>query len=524
MSNNVIAIKKRFLGQLPTVFNPSDFVSRDIEAENIIADNIVSSNIKNLEQVVSTSIALNSDGLPSDVATKTYVNSSISTLQNTLLGTNIPSQLNQNLDTILEIDNFITDLQNTVNTKANQTDLNTTNNNVLTNTNNITSNTNNITTLQTSKANQTDLNSTNTRVSTLESKTNVISYNPTTNTTTINSKLQVNLDQGNTGSTYLGDDSSDSFVVRATSNFIGPVVGLTKSTVGLSNIDNTSDINKPLSTAQKTYIDNGLSLKANQTDLNTTNTNVLNNTNSITTLQSSKQDTLSYDTVPTQNSTKLLTSSSLYNTFSNYVTSSGLGSTLASYVLSSSLTTTLSSYLTISSASSTYQTIAGMSSYLTTSLASSTYQTISGMSNYASLSGNNTLTGNNTLSGSNTINVSELYEQVNSVSSITTSLSLNYATCKGVNYIQTPTSNFSVALTNVPTSSTNASYSIVLMIPSKFYANSCTINGTSRTIYFTGGSANVTVNSSAVYVLQQISVMYLNSSTPIVTSSVISMF
>ncbi len=852
MSNNVISIKKRFLGQLPTVFNPSDFVSRDIEAENIIADNIVSSNIKNLEQVVSTSIALNSDGLPADVATKTYVNSSISTLQNTLLGTNIPSQLNQNLDTILEIDNFITDLKNTVDAKANQTDLNTTNANVLTNTNNITTNTNNIatntsniTTLQTSKANQSDLNSTNTRVSTLESKTNVISYNPTTNTTIINSKLQVNLDQGNTGSTYLGDDSSDSFVVRATSNFIGPVVGLTKSTVGLSNIDNTSDINKPLSTAQKTYIDNGLSLKANQTDLNTTNTNVttnttsiaslqtskadkslvlysnswyvnsgqnlissvlnsignsqnqtiylssgginevsglnivdkvnltfvapfcsysspatvvygdvsisgsntlrirfssvgfndnvsidgtqgkhsftgcvfsknftllnagtnfiqfircsfagqinvpssyagviyfdtcdfngstlnfnnlsnqqiyiasafnlpsfnvnallngqvattsatavyttslfcsgsvifpdnsipistinnlqsslnakqnlllfdstpttnstnivdsgniktyvdtsisnlvnsapstldtlnelanalgndanfsttitnligtkanqsdlnttntnvLNNTNSITTLQSSKQDTLSYDTVPTQNSTKLLTSSSLYNTFSNYVTSSGLGSTLASYVLSSSLTTTLSSYLTISSASSTYQTIAGMSSYLTTSLASSTYQTISGMSNYASLSGNNTLTGNNV------ITTDKMYEQIHNAGS-GTNLSLTYTSIKGVVYYS-PAANFLLTLSSIPTSSTNASYSITFIYNTKFYCSAISVNGSSYTMKAGAGLANISINSSATHVFQQINILFLNSSTPTITTNVISLF
>lgn len=271
-----------------------------------------------------------------------------------------------------------------------------------------------------------------------------------------------------------------------------------------------------------TTITNLIGTKASQTDLNTTNANVTANTNAITTLQSSKQDTLSYDTVPTSASTKILNSGSLYNTLQSYATSSALSTGLSGKqnILTFDSTPTSSSSNSLTSGSiytalQSYQPTSLMSNYLTTSSASSTY---------ASLSGNNTLTGNNTLSGSNVITVSELYEQVNSVSSVTTSLSLNYATCKGVNYIQTPTANFSLTLTNVPTTSSNASYSIVLMIPSKFYANSCTINGTSRTIYFTGGSANVTVNSSAVYVLQQISVMYLNSSIPIVTSSVISMF
>ncbi len=284
-----------------------------------------------------------------------------------------------------------------------------------------------------------------------------------------------------------------------------------------------------------TTITNLIGTKANQTDLNTTNTNVTANTTNITSLQSSKQNNLSYDTVPTASSTNSLTSGSIYTALQNYVLSSSLASTLASYVTSSSLSSTLSSYLTISSASSTYQsissmssyltsssatstyqTISGMSSYLTTSTASATYQTLSGMSNYASLS------GNNSLSGSNTITVSELYEQVYNAGS-GTNLSLTYTSIKGIIYYS-PSANFTLTLSSVPTVSTNASYSITLIYNTKFYCNAISVNGTSYTLKAGGGLANITINTSATQVFQQINILFLNSSTPIATTNVISLF
>lgn len=41
--------------------------------------------------------------------------------------------------------------------------------------------------------------------------------------------------------------------------FTGTVSGITKSMVGLDNVDNTSDVNKPVSTAQKSYVDTSIS-------------------------------------------------------------------------------------------------------------------------------------------------------------------------------------------------------------------------------------------------------------------------
>jgi hypothetical protein len=40
--------------------------------------------------------------------------------------------------------------------------------------------------------------------------------------------------------------------------FVGEVVGITKSMIGLENVDNTSDVNKPISNATKTALDNKL--------------------------------------------------------------------------------------------------------------------------------------------------------------------------------------------------------------------------------------------------------------------------
>lgn len=75
------------------------------------------------------------------------------------------------------------------------------------------------------------------------------------------------------GSTYdvrdaVGNYASTTYVDNA-------VASITKGTIGLGNVDNTSDMNKPISTAT-------------QNALNTTNANVANNTNAITGIKKTK--------------------------------------------------------------------------------------------------------------------------------------------------------------------------------------------------------------------------------------------
>jgi hypothetical protein len=54
---------------------------------------------------------------------------------------------------------------------------------------------------------------------------------------------------------YNVQDQLDSKVSSYNPVFSGTVTGLTKSMVGLSNVDNTSDVNKPVSTAQQAALD-----------------------------------------------------------------------------------------------------------------------------------------------------------------------------------------------------------------------------------------------------------------------------
>ncbi len=67
--------------------------------------------------------------------------------------------------------------------------------------------------------------------------------------------------------------------------FTGTVKGITKAMVGLANVDNTSDIDKPVSTATQTALD----IKANTTDVNTA-LNLKANAADVTTSLSTKVD------------------------------------------------------------------------------------------------------------------------------------------------------------------------------------------------------------------------------------------
>ena len=59
-------------------------------------------------------------------------------------------------------------------------------------------------------------------------------------------------------------------------------------------------------------------------------------------------------------------------------------------------------------------------------------------------------------------------------------LSVSFTSIKGLVYF-TPTANFTLTLSNVPTTDTNITYSITLIYNAKFYANSININGTGYT-------------------------------------------
>jgi hypothetical protein len=393
------------------------------------------------------------------------------------------------------------------------------------------------------------LNSVNldTRIGNIEGKTSKISYDSGTDSLTIASKMVVSKDVSNIGSIYLGDSSGNDIIylngnISSNSQTITPVqLGyLSGASSNLqtqigSKADDSAVVK--LTGSQtiggiKTFSSIPVLPSNSITDSNIINTCIHNGycdgTSSIQNqLDSKASDSLSCHLAGTENITGPKTFSGGV-TLSSNITANGatITPTELSYIdtVSSNIQTQLNgkqaslTFDTTPTTSSTNPVTSGgvytsLQNYLTTSSASSTY---------AGLSSANTLSGNNTLSGTNSIKL--INEQVNYVSGVTTALSLDYTTLKGINYIATPSSNFSLALTNVPTGSTNACYQITLLMAVKYYANSCTINGTSRTIIAGNGASNISINASATYVLQTIAVMFLNSSTPIVVSNVLSIW
>ena len=117
--------------------------------------------------------------------------------------------------------------------------------------------------------------------------------------------------------------------------------------------------------------------------------------------------------------------------------------------------------------------------------------------------------------------ITEVITPVNSGATI----ACNY-TNGGIFSTTAHTANFTIALTNIPTT-LNRAVNITLLIDSstnKFYGNAITINGTAITPIYNGGSASISV-ISANLIIQQITIIYLASVTPFkVISSVNSIY
>jgi hypothetical protein len=103
------------------------------------------------------------------------------------------------------------------------------------------------------------------------------------------------------------------------------------------------------------------------------------------------------------------------------------------------------------------------------------------------------------------------------VSTITSNvLTINYSSNNGQSIFCSPTSNFSLVLTNVPTTSVQAIYKLEIYITGKFYCTGITVNGTSLTMVAVGGMANIAsqVNASATVLIQTFIIFFTGSTTP----------
>ena len=95
-------------------------------------------------------------------------------------------------------------------------------------------------------------------------------------------------------------------------------------------------------------------------------------------------------------------------------------------------------------------------------------------------------------------------------------LSIDYGTLNNRPNMVTATANFSIVITNVPTTATTAHYRIELFITGKFYCNSLTVNGTLMTLTSVGGFANIAsqVNASATGLIQTFIIFFTGTTTP----------
>ena len=134
------------------------------------------------------------------------------------------------------------------------------------------------------------------------------------------------------------------------------------------------------------------------------------------------------------------------------------------------------------------------------------------------------LAGAETITGTKAFNnyqvVERMAEKVHNAGS-GSGLSLSYTSIKGLIYYS-PSANYTLTLTNVPTSSSLMTYTLTFIYNTKFYASGISVNGTSYTMKINGGS--VSINASSTHVIQQINIMFLNSATPIVVTTAASLF
>ena len=103
------------------------------------------------------------------------------------------------------------------------------------------------------------------------------------------------------------------------------------------------------------------------------------------------------------------------------------------------------------------------------------------------------------------------------VSTITTNiLTINYASNNGQSIFVTPSANFSLVLTNVPTAILNAIYTLDIYISAKFYCTGITVNGTALTMVAVGGMANIAtqVNINATGLIQNFIIFFTGTTTP----------
>jgi hypothetical protein len=146
--------------------------------------------------------------------------------------------------------------------------------------------------------------------------------------------------------------------------------------------------------------------------------------------------------------------------------------------------------------------------------------------NKANTNANSTYTALQTFSSP--AQFSKIYETITPLSISAGTLTCNYASANAIVYCSPSSTNFTFALTNVPTNNSLGTYTVSILAnltAGKGYCNVVSVNGTNYTPVSNGGFTNLSVNASATFYLQQISVLFFGGANPnLVTTNLISMW
>jgi hypothetical protein len=95
-------------------------------------------------------------------------------------------------------------------------------------------------------------------------------------------------------------------------------------------------------------------------------------------------------------------------------------------------------------------------------------------------------------------------------------LTINFLTNNQSSIFVTPTTNFSLVLTNVPTSALQAIYKLEIHITNRFYCTGITVNGTVLSMVAVGGFSNIAsqINVSATSLIQTFTIFFTGTTTP----------
>jgi len=197
---------------------------------------------------------------------------------------------------------------------------------------------------------------------------------------------------------------------------------------------------------------------------------------------------------------------------SNCIATSAFVNTQINNLLGSSVPTLLS---TIKEIDSAINNDPNFSTTMTTQLATK-----------AGLSSSNTFSGTNVFTSQLAIN--DLIENISSATVSSNSLSISYTSNNAIIYTSpSSSSNISLTLTNIPTSYSNANINLTFIINTssyKQYINSISINGSSYTMKASGGLSNISLNTSASIVIQNINIIFLSGSISQVLTAINSWF